>query len=211
MWLVNSVYILRVAMIRIPYLPSCMQAMLAAWKRKEPDMVSLFHSSYGPDATYPHLYNWGKADAGPGVPNHDNGLEGYNPTIKKALEKKKRVITEAIPIFLSHTTHMSVASEKKGFVDQPQVPNKERFTLWKQANALSKGDASYWITFLKKTEYRGVYNNVTMIFMPTFAKTKQICSENRLDPKVCLLPAATAADVVLALCRRRASIWRNSP
>ena len=91
--------------------------MLSFWKIRERDVVELFQKSYGPDAEFPHLYNWAKADTGAGMPNHDNGVEGYNPTIKKVIEKKQRVITEAVPIFISHTHQMSVASEKKGFVD----------------------------------------------------------------------------------------------
>ena len=162
-----------------------MQVMLRSWgaKGKEPDVVKLFKKSYGPDATIEHLYNWGKADAGPGVPNHDNGLEGYNPTIKKALEKKKRVITEVIPILLSHTSFMSVQSEKKGFVDQPTVPQKDYFALWRNAHAISKGEASWWLLFLKNPEYQAQTNEgVTMIFMPTFETCQELCLTHKLSP-----------------------------
>ena len=164
-------------------LHSCMQSMLRFWGNKEPEVVKLFKDSYGPDARIPHLYNWGKADAGPGVPNHDNGLEGYNPTIKKALEKKKRVITEVIPILLSHTSFMSVQSEKKGFVDQPTVPQKDYFGLWKNAHAISKGEASWWLLFLKNPEYQAQTNEgVTMIFMPTFETCQGLCLNHKLNP-----------------------------
>ena len=86
--------------------------MLRFWKTGEKAVVGLFGKSYGPDADAKHLYNWGKAGAGTGVPNYDNRVGGYNPTIKKALEEEQRVITEAVPISISHTHQMGVASEK---------------------------------------------------------------------------------------------------
>ena len=158
--------------------------MLSFWKIRERDVVELFQKSYGPDAEFPHLYNWGKADAGAGVPNHDNGVEGYNPTIKKAIEKKQRVITEAVPIFISHTHQMSVASEKKGFVDQPRVPSKHRFTLWRQAHTLSKGQGCWWLRFLTVQGWHTHRdaNGATMIFMPMFKHAAKVAEEHNLQP-----------------------------